>query len=150
MSKVDIDVKNKKINGLSIGVIPKWIRSIWLFRKISGIPRKNSFLLSPALYKDIFSDNPSPLVLGIVVHEIEHIKRAKLKGFWKYHLLYRISPRFRYNEELKCHKPQFKYYKNVKYKFDLKERARILSGSLYLWPVGYKKALSDLERLWNT
>lgn len=144
-----INRKDKMVNGFSIGVIPQWVRNIWLFKEISGIPQKDSFLLSPKLYSDLFSDNPGVLVVGIVIHELEHIKRAREIGYWKYQLLYKVNPKFRYNEELECHKPQFVYYKKEGYDFDLNERARILSGSLYLWPVNYEKALKDLTGLWE-
>jgi hypothetical protein len=132
-----------------VGIIPWWIRKVPGFRKISGFPLKNRFLLSPTLYQDFKSPSASPLVIGIVIHELEHIKRAKDKGFLLYHLIYRLSPTFRYQEELACHRPQFIYYKKVGYNFDLNNRARILSGSLYLWCVSYEKALNNLEGLWS-
>ncbi len=132
-----------------VGVIPWWIRKIPGFRKISGLPLKDRFLLNPSLYKDFTLSNPSPLVIGIVIHELEHLQRAKKKGFFLYHTLYRLSSKFRYQEELACHAPQFSYYQEVGYTFDLKNRAKILSSSLYLWCVSYDKALHDLERLWN-
>ena len=133
-----------------VGVIPWWIRNFPGLRKIGGLPLKDRFLLSPLLYRDFISENPSPYVVGVVIHELEHLKRSQEKGFVWYHIIYRVNPRFRYQEELACHRPQFAYYKQVGYKHDLRARAKILSGSLYLWCVSYKKALDDLTRLWDS
>lgn len=133
-----------------VGIIPSWIRGFPGLKKISGLPLRDRFLLSPALYADFMSENPGHYVVGLVIHELEHLKRMKEKGFVWYHILYRINSRFRYQEELACHYPQFKYYKENGYSFDLKSRAKILSGSLYLWCVTYEKALTDLEYLWNS
>ncbi len=140
----DLDLSKVKEK---IGIIPWWVRNFPGFRKIGGLPLKNKFLLSPTLYKDFMSDNPSHYVTGVVIHELEHLKRAKEKGFLRYHIVYRISSEFRYNEEIACHKPQFVYYKKVGYNFDLGKRAKILSGSLYLWCVSYNRALNDLIKL---
>lgn len=149
MSESDYSEEIEKMKS-KVGVIPWWIRNFPLFRKISGLALKDRFLLNPSLYEDFISSNPSPLVIGIVIHELEHIKRASNIGFLLYRVKYTLSPTFRYQEELECHKPQFNYYQKVRYDFDLKHRATILSGSLYFWPVSYEKALSDLEKIWNT
>lgn len=132
-----------------VGIIPWWVRKFPGFTKIGGFPLKNKFLLSPELYNDLMSEKPSPYVIGVVIHELEHLKRAKEKGFLKYHIIYRVNPSFRYNEEIECHKPQVDYYKKVGYSFDLEKRAKILSGSLYFWCVSYNKALKDLTNLWQ-
>lgn len=95
------------------GVIPWFIRYFPGFTKISGFPLRHRFLLSPELYKDLHSTNPTPHVIGLAIHEMEHINRAKNFGFWKYHIWYRVNKKFRYQEELACHKPQFHYFKQV-------------------------------------
>lgn len=133
-----------------VGVIPGFIRYFPGFTKISGFPLRDRFLLSPELYNDLCSDNPTPYTIGLAIHEMEHIKRAKELGFWKYHIWYRLSKKFRYQEELECHKPQFHYFKNTGFDFDLEHRAKILSSSLYLWPVKYEKALIDLQEVYLT
>lgn len=143
MNTITIDEIRK-----NVGVIPWFIRYFPGFTKISGFPLRDTFLLTPNLYKDLHSANPTPYVIGLVIHELEHIKRAKKFGFWKYHIWYRLSKKFRYQEELECHRPQFRYYKEVGFNFDLYHRAKILSGSLYFWPVPYKKALTDLNDIY--
>lgn len=87
--------------------------------------------------------------MGIIIHEIEHLKRSKTLGYLKYQILYRLNPKFRYREELECHKPQFKYYIKNNYSFNLKARAKTLSGRLYLWPVDFDTAQKDLRDLWD-
>lgn len=132
-----------------VGVIPWWVRHIPGFTQVSGMAFRKRFLLKPSLYKDLMSENPSDYVIGIAIHELEHMKRFKEIGFLKYRFLYRVSPSFRYREELACHKPQFKYLKQRTFNFDIEKRANILSGSLYLWCVSYKKALDDLKDIWE-
>ena len=143
MEAVDFEKIKKEV-----GIIPWFIRYFPGFAKISGLALRNRFLLNPKLYADLISNNPSPYVIGLAIHEIEHIKRAKEYGFWKYRTWYILSKKFRYQEELECHKPQFRYFKQIGYNFDLEPRARILSGSLYFFPVKYEKALADLKEIY--
>ncbi len=134
----------------NVGIIPWWIYLLpHTFGKISGIIFRNRFYLNKKLYKDLMSNSPSHLVIGMTLHELEHIKRSKEKGgYFLYQFHYSTSRKFRYQEELACHIPQFKYYKEAGYSYNLEKRAKILSGSLYFWCVPYKKALEDLKKIW--
>lgn len=147
MLKINKD--QSTIDGYQVGILPGWLLKIWFCKQIKGMALRKSFLLRADLYQSLFSNSPSTESLGISLHEIEHIKRADKIGFWNYHLKYRLSPKFRYQEELACYKVQFKYYKQKNFTPNLEKIANGFSGPTYFWMVKKKLALRDLSKLWS-
>ena len=137
------------------------------FKKFSVIKKPWYWSLSPVhrkcggaisfgkivLRKDFFSDyatgNPSPITIGLLIHETEHLKRQKLIGFWRYVIQYNLSPRFRINEEFEADKARIRYLKKNGVEWDLDARARMLSSYQYWWAISYKEAKRILEKMWR-
>ena len=98
------------------------------------------------VYKDLISKTPKPKSIAIFLHEKVHLERQKRKGILLWIILYIISPKFRFNEELLAFKQQIKYLKKLNLTLDLELRAQRLSSWLYLWCVSYEKALLELQK----
>lgn len=101
------------------------------------------------IYEDIQKKSPDPYNVALVLHEQEHIKRAKAKGVFRFYCKYLWSREFRFEEELAATVPQFRYIKSHKLQNHLEYRARFLSGWIYFWPVSYEKALRKLQAIWD-
>ncbi|VVA43818.1 conserved hypothetical protein [Candidatus Roizmanbacteria bacterium] len=99
------------------------------------------------IYKDLISRTPKPESIAVLLHEKVHLERQKRKGIFLWAILYIISPKFRFNEELLAFKEQIKYLKKLNLTLDLELRAKRLSSWLYLWCVSYEKALTKLKKL---
>lgn len=95
------------------------------------------------------STKPNPLYIAALIHEQTHIERQKKLGLLKWGLKYVFFPKFRFNEELEAIKAQMVYLKKHKKEFNFEKRARFLSGWLYYWPVSYRVAKKELERVWK-
>ncbi len=110
-----------------------------------------------AIYPDIYFSKEAyqklvssdPVYIAALIHEQEHIKRQKREGWIKWGFKYIFSGKFRFNEELEAIKASMKYLKRKKIGFDIEKKARILSGWLYFWPVGYKTAERELKKVWG-
>ncbi len=144
-----IDRERRTFNNIDVGKLPVFILRLPYCKNLSGLAWFSTFYLRSDLYLDLFSDTPSPFVVGLSLHEVEHLRRAKNIGFVRYFFKSQLNHVFRYQEELACHKPQFSYYKSVGYAFDLEQRAKIMSGSLYRYMVDESTALKDLQALWQ-
>lgn len=83
------------------------------------------------------------------MHEQEHLKRMKQQGVIKFYAKYLMVPEFRFNEELMATQPQFTYLKSQGLSYDLKRKARQLSGWLYFGSTNYPTALNAVTRLWG-
>lgn len=99
------------------------------------------------IYDDLHSNKPSPWNVALLIHEEEHIKRQVAAGPLSWMIKYLISSEFRFKEELAADKPQIEYLKSLNLEFDINRRALLLSGWLYLWPVSYKTAREELEKI---
>jgi len=98
------------------------------------------------IYKDLISPAPKSESVAVLLHEKVHLERQKRKGIVQWSILYIISSKFRFNEELLAFKEQITYLRKHNLTLDLKTRAKRLSSWLYLWCVSYEKALLDLKK----
>ena len=98
------------------------------------------------IYKDLISPTPKSESVAVLLHEKVHLERQKRKGIVQWSILYIISSKFRFNEELLAFKEQIKYLKKLNLTLDLELRAKRLSSYLYLWCVSYEKALLELKK----
>ncbi len=105
--------------------------------------------LPKKVFENIKSTKPDPKNVAILLHEQEHIKRQKKMGFIKWGIKYIFSPGFRFNEELIATRAQMAAYKKYNKNFEIEKAAKSLSSWIYCWPVSYKKAKEDLEKMWG-
>lgn len=101
------------------------------------------------VYENLLSKKQNPYHIALILHEEEHIKRQKEYGVGRWYLKYLSSGRFRFEEEITADVPKMKFLKSKKLDPFLDKRAKMLSSWLYFWPVPYKKARRDLEKIWN-
>lgn len=105
--------------------------------------------LSRKAYDNLYKSEPGPYSLAVVLHEQEHLKHMKERGVLKFYLKYMFVPSFRFNEELQATKPQFAYLKAAGLTYDLKRKAKQLSGWLYFRAANYDTALASVKDLWD-
>ena len=120
----------------------------WLSRYTAQAIYPNIYFSKEA-YKKLCAPKPDPIYIAALIHEQAHITRQKKEGWFKWELKYIFSGKFRFGEEFEAIKPAMKYLKEKKIEFDIDKKAKILSGWLYFWPVSYKTAKKDLERIWR-
>jgi hypothetical protein len=138
-----------KYKGVPLVVKP-WYWNILPHLKWCGASAQYSkIILRKDIYDDVTSTNPSPLWVALLEHEVKHIERQKKMGKWKFQFFYQFSPRFRINEELIADKARFEYVKKHKIKYDLEERARMLSSWKYFWAISYTKVKKELEDIYK-
>jgi len=101
------------------------------------------------MYEDLHQKSPDPYYIALVLHEQEHIKRAKTSGVFRFYVRYLLRRHFRFEEELEAIKPQFHYLKKMGLDPYIEHRARYMSGWLYFWPVSYDTALRKLQEIWD-
>ncbi|HKB88752.1 MAG TPA: hypothetical protein VKC53_03830 [Patescibacteria group bacterium] len=128
--------------------VKSWIWNIipWTNRTAQAI--YPNIYLSKFDYDSLVS-NPSPWHIAHLTHEQEHLKRQKEFGPKKWFLKYIFVPRFRFEEEIAADIPKMKFLKSKKLNPYIDKRAKQLSGWLYFWPVPYKTAKEELERVWE-
>lgn len=117
--EVKINNSKRTFNGVRVYVLPPFITHMPYCKEISGCYFGGHFYLRKPLYENLFSNNPGAEAIGLCIHETEHIRRSEKSGRIRYMLKYQLSRRFRYAEELACHRPQFRYFREVKYNFDI-------------------------------
>ncbi len=105
--------------------------------------------LSRKAYDNILSANPDPYSMSVLLHEQEHLKRAKKYGVLKWYVNYLFNRDFRFKEELAALKPQLGYVKSRGLTFNLELKARSLSGWLYFKPVSFDEALTEIKIIWE-
>ncbi len=135
-------------NNKRVFMFPQWITRLPFCKNLSGMWYGGIVSIRRDLY-DKYKQDGDVEIEGLIIHEQEHLERASKMGHLKYTWKYQTNSKFRYEEELACHAPQFKLYREKQYPFDLDNRAKILSGSLYRNPVPYEQAYKDLLDLWN-
>jgi hypothetical protein len=133
----------------NVKCIPPWINRIPLFKNTGGLALYPYIFLNAVFYNDLLSKNPKPKTVYALIHEQEHIRRAKIKGALLWLLLYGLIPSFRINEELEADREAMKYWKSQKLKYDFDSRARSLSSSMYLWANSRKNAKQKLLKIWG-
>lgn len=102
------------------------------------------------VYDNLKSKNPSPWHQALLLHEGEHLKRQKKYGPNKWFLRYMFDPKFRFEEEIAADVPKMKFLKKKKLNPYINQRAKRLSSWLYFWPVSYKTAKRELEKIWTS
>ncbi len=105
--------------------------------------------LSRKVYEDIVSANPDPYSVSSLLHEQEHLERARKYGVLMWYASYLFNKDFRFKEELAALEPQLRYVKSQGLTFNLERKARSLSGWLYFRPVSFDKALVEVQGLWH-
>lgn len=105
--------------------------------------------MSRRVYKNIHDKNPDPYAVSVLLHEEEHIERIHRAGVRRWYGRYLYSRKFRFEEELAAMIPQFAYIKSHGLTLDFNQRARVLSGHLYFWPVSRTEALRRLTEIWD-
>lgn len=128
---------------------PKYQKYIpWLRRHLGSTFNKTIYLRED-IYQDLKSKHPSPESRAVLAHEMVHCQRSRKMNLLEFGLKYIFSGKFRFNEELEANKAAFKILKKEGVKVDLKRRAKILSSWLYLWPVSYNYALTQIKEAWE-
>lgn len=137
-------------------MIPHFVKpQPWFFKYLPWLSRQHGanifhgIYLRKEIYNDLKKQNPNPRNAAVLEHEMTHYRRIKQFGYIKFAIMYFLSGKFRFNEELIANKSAFKILKKNKVKQDLDKKAQILSSWLYLWPVSYKFAKEELEKSWQ-
>lgn len=131
-------------------VIQRYIKKKGLIWKILPYPYKTAQAIYPYvfvpdfLYNNLLSKKPNIRWQALIKHEEVHLKRQKRFGPTKFFVVYLLSRRFRYKEELLAYREEQKFLKKHKSSLDLDNVAKNLSGSMYLWCVSYNKARDEL------
>lgn len=99
--------------------------------------------------EELKKEKPDPYVMASFMHEQVHIRRQKEIGILKFGVLYVLSGKFRFEEELLAIREQMRFLKKHGKTFDIEKRARQLSSGMYLWCVSYDQSKIRLEELWN-
>jgi hypothetical protein len=133
----------------NVKCLPSWVNRIPFFKKTGGVALYPYIFLNTISYTDLLTKNPKPKTLYALIHEQEHIRRAKAKEPILWILLYVFSPSFRVNEELEADREAMKYWKSQGLEYDFDLRARSLSSYLYLWPTSQKEAKQKLLKIWS-
>ena len=127
-----------------------------VINRLPGIGRNTGTVLYPKiylsqpLYEDAMSARPSPNTIALILHEQEHLRRIKSTGAFKWYVRYILSRKFRVTEEIAAYKPQLLYLRKNSIVVDLDQKARVLSGWLYLWPITHAEAHRKLTEIWES
>jgi len=105
--------------------------------------------LPQKVYNNLKKSKPNPKFIAVFAHEQRHLERQKKIGPFKWEMKYSFCSSFRFNEELIATKAQMIVFKKYKKKFDIEKSAKSLSSWLYFWPVSYKTAKKELEKVWR-
>lgn len=105
--------------------------------------------LPKKVFENLKKEKPDPKNIAVLAHEQKHLERQKEMGPFKWGMKYSFCSSFRFNEELISTRAQMAVYKKYKKKFDIEKNAKYLSSWLYFWPVSYKKAKEELEKIWG-
>jgi hypothetical protein len=79
-----------------------WESLLYGSRDVKGLVKYPYIYLRKSIYENILSTNPDPLNIGIFLHELEHLRRMEKIGKFKFKLLYIISNKFRFKEEIEA------------------------------------------------
>lgn len=115
----------------------------------AGAGYPNRVFLSRQLIEEVLSGDISVETLGTIEHEKYHLKRFVEVGYQSFKWQYLFSKKFRLEEELAADEARVIFLKKNGGSFNLGKRARLLSGSLYLWMISYEDAYKMLQELWE-
>jgi hypothetical protein len=134
--------------GRNVHAIPRLLNRVLRYK---GLAFARCVYLRCDIYEDLLSKSPKPESVGILIHEQTHVKRAQKLGWGELEFSWRywFDANYRFREEIAANKAQFKYLKEHGGNFDLKKRARQLSGFPYLWCVSYGDAIRVLKNAWR-
>ncbi len=135
-----------KYKGVLLVKKPWYLDLLPTHRWISAQANYSSVWVKKHILDDLLSGKPSPFWISLMEHELKHIERQKEIGKWKFWLYYKLSPKFRINEELIADSARFVYVKKNKVPYSIEDRARMLSSWKYFWGISYKNAKKELEK----
>ncbi|GEM_PF-3162454 len=128
---------------------PMIFRFLPFLSRYQGITIGENIYLRQDIYDDLHSSHPDPKNISILIHEQTHVQRIQQIGVLQFGLKYLCLPHFRFNEELISNKASFTYLKKHKIPVDLVRKAKILSSWIYLCPVPYEFAKSQVDKAWK-
>lgn len=127
---------------------PLYWKNLFYLNKVRGLLFLNKIYLRKDIYENLLSQNPDPYNESILIHELEHLKSLKEKGWLKYGFDYNFTRRGRLEEELRAIKAQIIFLKSKNLDYPYVERsARALSGMYYLWAGKYEDIKHKLEEI---
>jgi hypothetical protein len=138
------DIMPNSYKGLHVIGVPKHI-------PFGALHLGGRIYLKHSIFKDFQSENPGPETLAILEHEHTHFERIgngikdQVFKFW-------TRPEYRFQEELAAQRSEaivLKQHGLPKESFKIEQRARFLSGPLYLWCTNYTTAKRELENVWD-
>ncbi len=135
--------------GIPLVVKPWYWNVLPNLRWCGASAQYSKIILRKDIYDDVTSKNPSPVWIALLEHEVKHIERQRKMGKWKFQFFYQLSPKFRINEELIADTARFKFIKKHSIKYDLDERAMMLSSWKYFWATSYKEVRKRLEKAYE-
>lgn len=118
-------------------------------RKARGHVLFSKIYLRRDLFQKFAKGKVNPELISVLEHEVKHIERGKRNGSLRWSILYWLSRKHRFQEELHAIKEEMKILKKAGKNFDFDKRARYLSGLLYLWAAPYKQVHRELTKLWE-
>ena len=137
-----IDVELRVYKGRSVRKIP------WPKIQPLGFAFMEGIYLRDSHWEDFLTGNPNPKTLSILSHEHTHTERMGKSV--KTHVVFWLKRDFRFNEELVSIRNEMEVLKEHGEDFDIDERARNLSGLVYLWCTNYDTAYRELEKIWKS
>lgn len=138
-----------KYKGIPLEVKPWYWNIIPTLAWCGASAQYSKIILRKDIYRNVLSNRPSPVNIALLEHEAKHIERQQRIGRWKFQLYYQFFPKFRIYEELVADYARFKYLKKHNIKYNLDQRAKMLSSWKYMWGVSYKDVKKELNRLYK-
>lgn len=132
-------------DGLPIKAYPNFFKYLPISDSGFNSVFNKTIYLSKELFFDIQTDNPKPLTIAVLKHQIVHANDANLVKFLKYIL----SKKYRLKEEEKAFTAMFKHLKQNNKPFDLEKIAKNFSGIRYLWMTTYEDGLKIITNFWE-
>jgi hypothetical protein len=129
---------------------PEYWRHLLYFSKVRGLLFLKTIYLRADIYDDLYSADPKPHSIGILIHEQTHFNRMQQQGMLKFGMKYVFSAGGRFEEELAAIFEQMKYLKKNGEKYDIERGAGALSSWYYLWSAPYDIAYGRLSEQWNS
>lgn len=114
-----------------------------------GMAFHDFVLISGKILNDIKSASPKPENVGILLHELEHVKRIRKAGRLQFGWQFTTNKKYRFEEELAANVAELTYIKHAGGTYDIDKRARHLSGILYRWCTDHATAKARLEKIWR-
>lgn len=134
--------------GQHVTPLPSHFSHLPILKKYKGFLFIQQIYLQKEIYENLLSEKPEHVNIGYLIHEQTHYTRTKSMGVFKFGILYLLSKKGRFNEELIAYKAQMKYLKSNNQTYDTSRTAKALSSWPYLWCMSYEKAKMALDSVW--